>query len=139
MIPEELKQKIYRLQEYLGKLAPYIELANNQLTANEEKRVAMERWFQLVADEAFDINASLAYQLGGKIADSHKSTFYELVPLKVIDAELADQLAESAKIRNQLTHEYERLSAEQVVVSIKKYFALYQTYLEILITKFITT
>src|SRR3989338_7950103 len=91
------KKKVDRLQEYISKLAPYVALDTAELLKNEEKRAAMERWFQLMVDEAVDINASLAYQLGGKVADSYKSSFHELVPLGVIDNNFATQIAESAK------------------------------------------
>jgi uncharacterized protein YutE (UPF0331/DUF86 family) len=131
------KKKIDRLQEYMSKLAPYVELDTDVLLKNEEKRAAMERWFQLMVDEAVDINAFLAYQVGGKVADSYKSSFHELVTLSVIDASFAENIGDSAKIRNQMTHDYEKMQYADLIESMKKYFELYKEYVTIIVSKFI--
>ena len=68
----ELERKISLLREYVDKMAPYAELDSSELIRNEEKRAAMERWFQLMVDEAVDINTALAYQLSGKVSESYK-------------------------------------------------------------------
>lgn len=131
------KKKIDQLQEYISKVAPYVELDTDVLLKNEEKRVAMERWFQLMVDEAVDINAFLAYQVGGKVVDSYKSSFHELVPLIVIDASFAEKIADSAKIRNQMTHDYEKMQHIDLVEAMKKYFILYKEYVGIIVSKFL--
>jgi uncharacterized protein YutE (UPF0331/DUF86 family) len=130
------KKKVDRLQEYISKLAPYAILDTDLLLKNEEKRVAMERWFQLMVDEAVDINAFLVYQIGGKVADSYKSSFHELVPLSIIDSTFAEKIADSAKIRNQMTHDYEKLQYMELVESMKKNFELYKEYVKIIVSKF---
>lgn len=137
MINSELQKKIVLAQEYLAKLERYTKLSIEALRHDEEKRLAMERLFQLLVDEAVDINAALAYQLGGQIPESYKSTFYELVPLNVIDHDFAERIAESVRIRNELTHEYERLPSVTVIEEIKKFFPLYQEYARRLVEKFV--
>ncbi len=132
-----IQQKIRIFLGYMEDLAPYASLPLETLTNDKEKRTLAERYFQLMVDEAIDINAALAYQLGGKIADAYKSTFFELIPLGIIDQTFADSIAESAKVRNQLTHDYEKLSKEVVAASIQKYFALYKEYAKILTNKFL--
>lgn len=138
MIKPELEKRILRLRDYLEKLSPYVSLEQKKLLENDEKLLAMERLFLLVVDEAIDINAAIIYQLGGQIAESYKSTFHELVPLKVIDFELAEKIGESAKIRNQLTHDYEKLQKKDAIEAIKKFHPLFKEYLTILIEKFVT-
>lgn len=63
-------------------------------------------WFQLMVDEAVDINTALIYQLRGKVPDSYKSTFYELVSLDILEKSFAEKIAESVKVRNQMIHDY---------------------------------
>ena len=133
----ETQRKIRLLREYMDKLAPYAALSSDELLRNEEKRAAMERWFQLVVDEAVDINAVLAYQLGGRIPESHKSTFFELVPLNILKTDFAEKIAGSIKVRNQMTHDYEKVQHSELIASMKKYFELYKTYTRILIEKFL--
>ena len=137
MTNPELEKRILRMRDYLEKLAAYILLEQKELLKNDEKLLAMERLFLLVVDEAIDINAAIVYQMGGSIAESYKSTFYELVPLKIIDLELAEKIAESAKIRNQLTHDYDKLQKKDAVEAIKKFHPLFKEYLRVLIGKFV--
>ncbi|GEM_PF-2205349 len=141
MINEDVKKtldrKILLLQGYLAELQSYLILDNKQILDNKDKLYSIERIFQLVVDEAVDINAILIYQLGGTVPDSSKSSFYELVPLNIIDQDLADKIAESAKVRNQITHDYDKLSPDQVVISTRKFFELYKVYFKILVEKFI--
>ena len=137
MINPELKRKIGRLQDYTQALSGYVTMDQKKLLDNKEKLAAMERWFLLSVDEAIDINSTFIYQIGGQIAESYKSTFHELVPLKVIGLELAEKIAESAKIRNQLTHDYEKLQKKDAIEAIKKFYPLYKEYLTILIGKFV--
>ncbi|MEK7081971.1 MAG: HepT-like ribonuclease domain-containing protein [Patescibacteria group bacterium] len=137
MINPELEKKVLRLQEYMDTLFVYVLLDTQSILKNKEKLFAMERAFLLTVDEAIDINAAIVYQIGGSIADSYKSTFYELASLKIIDLELAEKLADSAKIRNQLTHDYEKLQKKDAVEAMKKFHPLFKEYLRILIEKFI--
>lgn len=132
-----LEEKILLLQKYFNKLTTYLSLTNEELLNNEDKRLAMERLFQLVVDESVDINGIIVYQLGGTIPDSLKSSFYELVPLKIVEREFAEKISESAKIRNQMTHDYEKLTEEQIIVSIRKFHEMYLEYTKILVEKFI--
>lgn len=137
MINAELRRKIDQCQEYFEKLFVYVALDSGELLNNEEKRLAMERLFLLMVDEAVDVNSALAYQIGGRIAESYKSTFHELVSLKLLELDFAEKIAESAKIRNQLTHDYEKLQKAASVEAIKRFYPLYKEYLRILIERIV--
>lgn len=65
------------------------------------------------------------------------TNFHELVPLKVINLELAEKIGESAKIRNQLTHDYEKLQKKNAIEAMKKFHPLYKEYLLVLIKKLV--
>ena len=132
-----LGNKILLLQKYVKELEPYVAIPDDGLIKNKDKRLAMERMFQLVVDESIDINGILAYQLGGTIPDSLKSSFYEIVPLGIIDLGFADKIADSAKIRNQMTHDYDKLTDGEVITSVKKFYDMYLIYIKVLVKKFI--
>lgn len=138
MVHPQIQEKIRIFIGYMEDLAPYALLPIGELVSSKEKLTIAERYFQLMVDEAIDINAALAYQLGGKIADAYKSTFFELASLGILDDKFAESLAESAKIRNQLTHDYDKLSKRVVAESIKKFFDMYKEYAKILTEKFLT-
>lgn len=134
---KEIERKIGLLREYVDKLAPYAALDSLDLIKNEEKRAAMERWFQLMIDEAVDINTALMYQLRGKVPDSYKSTFYELVSLNILEKSFAEKIAESVKVRNQMIHDYERIQHSELIERMKDFYEPYKTYTRILIEKFL--
>lgn len=135
-VHRDIQRKIKLLQEYLEAFLPYVAL-DAPAFQNFEKQATMERLFMLMVDEAIDINAALAYQLGGKIAESNRSTFLELVPVGIIDEPFAIRIGESVKIRNQLAHDYEKLQKSAAVEAMKKFAEPYKEYTALLISKFI--
>jgi len=139
MMQSETIRKIWLLQDYLNTLVPYTQLSTDELLRNLDKRSAMERFFILMADEAFDVNSALAYQLGNKIPESNRSTFYEVVELGIITREFADQISLSARTRNHLVHEYEKIQKSALIEDMKKFTELYKEYVKILIDKFVPT
>lgn len=137
MTQKDTIRKINILREYLNTLIPYTLIPTVELISNLEKLATMERYFLLMADEAFDVNSALAYQLGDKIPESNKSTFYEIADLKIITREFADKISLSAKTRNQLVHDYEKVQKSVLIEEMKKYVELYKEYTKILIEKFV--
>jgi uncharacterized protein YutE (UPF0331/DUF86 family) len=137
MIQKDTIRKIGILQDYLNTLIPYAVISTVELLDNPEKLAAMERYFLLMADEAFDVNSTLAYQLGNKIPESNKSTFYEIANLGIISREFADEISLSAKTRNNLVHDYEKVQKSTLIEEMKKYTELYKKYVKILIEKFV--
>lgn len=133
----EIIKKIEKANEYLQTLLPYSLLSDDELLQNLEKQATFERYFQLLADEVFDVNSSLAYQLGNKIPDSNKSTFYEVAELRLVETEFANRIAESAKTRNRLTHDYDKVQKIELIHEIKKFVPLYTEYLKTLSVKLI--
>lgn len=137
MIQKDTIRKISILQDYLNTLVPYTMISITELLDNPEKLAAMERYFLLMTDEAFDVNSALAYQLGNKIPESNKSTFYEIADLKIISREFADEISLSAKTRNNLVHDYEKVQKSTLIEEMKKYTELYKKYVKVLIKKFV--
>lgn len=132
-----IQRKIQLLQEYFSRVREYAQIDTPIIVANPEKQAAMERYFLLMVDEAVDINGALAYQIGNKIPETNRSTFIELAALGVVDEQLALQLGESVKIRNQLAHGYEKLQKTDAVDAMKKFVEMYHIYLKTLIQKYI--
>ena len=133
----ELKRKIQRLQGYFNDLSPYLNIDTDGLLGNKEKLASMERFFQLMADEAFDANSAIAYQLGNEIPESNRSTFLALSDLGVLEKDFAEKIAGSAKVRNDIIHDYEKLQKKKLIEDIKKFAELYKEYIKILILRFV--
>ncbi len=137
MINVEIKRRIDLLQGYIEKVSVYTDLS--EIAKNEEKQAAMERWFLLMVDEAIDINSALVYQLGGKIPESARESFLGLVDIKVIDSDFANKISESIRVRNELTHDYEKRQKSLVIGNMIKFIELYKKYAKILIDKYVNT
>lgn len=132
----EIIKKIDLLREYLIELRPYVVLDAEAILANKEKILSMERLFQLAVDEAADINSYIAFQVLDKVPESYQSSFHVLSEGKILDQELVDRISESARIRNQIVHDYEKLQKKDGIEAIKKFFPLYEKYLDALVRKF---
>lgn len=132
----EIVSKLNLLREYLQDLKPYVALGTETILSNKEKVLSVERLFQLVVDEAADINSYVAYQVLDKVPESYRSSFHVLSESRILDQELIDAISESAKIRNQIVHDYEKLQKKDGVEAIKKFFPLYEKYLDVLVRKF---
>ena len=136
-VRKTIEKKISIMQEYMGDLQSYVVLSDESIVNNKDKLYSMERVFQLLVDEAVDINALLAYNLGGNIPDTLRSSFFEIVPLGIIDRQFAEKISESAKIRNQMTHDYDKLTKQEVINAIKKFYDIYGIYVKIVVNKFV--
>ena len=134
----EIIIKLNTLREYLNNLRAYVLLDTDILLKNKEKILAMERLFQLSVDEAIDINAYVAYQITDTVPESYKSSFHTLIDAAILDREFVEEISGSAKVRNQIIHDYEKLQKRDTIELIKKFFPLYEKYQDILAKKFIS-
>ncbi len=131
-----IKTKISKFTEYMSKLQAYVATPTDDILRNEEKRLSMERLFQLVVDEAIDINTALSYQISKRVSDSYRSSFYDLADSGAIEQNFAAKIAESTKVRNQIVHDYEKLEYREMIENIKKFYVLYEEYGKIIVNKY---
>lgn len=133
----EIKRKIQRLHGYWSDLSPYLAMDADALLSNKEKLASMERFFQLLADEAFDTNGAIAYQLGNQLPESNRSTFLALSDLNILDKSFAEKIASSAKVRNDIIHNYEKIQKKKLIAEIKHFAELYKEYIKTLTERFV--
>src|SRR3989344_7182419 len=105
-----IEQKLQLLQGYMKELEKYVTLDTDMIAGDIEKLRSMERSFQLMVDEAIDINAVLAYQLGNTVPDAYKSTFYDLVPIKILELPFVERISESSRVRDEVMQDYEKIT-----------------------------
>lgn len=129
MHQQEIKRKIDKLRSYLEELKPFLISDTAVLLQDKIKVRAIERLFQLIVDEAVDINMLLITDSQAENPENYRSTFYALVNLKVLDNNLAGRISESAKLRNQLVHKYEEVQEKEMIEKIKKFTEMYEEYL----------
>ncbi len=94
---------------------------------------AAERNFQLIVDLASDCNTHILTELGKRTPDSYRQSFTELEKANVLPKELAGILAESARLRNILVHEYDfEEDYKRFYDSAKKFSPAYREYMSVI-------
>ena len=132
----EIKRKVDILRSYLEEMDRFLVVSDKDILADDMKLRAIERVFQLIVDEAVDINTLILADAVSQSPESYKSTFFMLADEKIIDRDLSEKISGSAKIRNQIVHDYEKISESDLIQKIKKFQPIYKEYLAVLIKKY---
>lgn len=88
-------------------------------------------------DEAVDINTLIIADSTQESPENYRSTFYGLSELGLLDHTFADTISFSAKLRNQIVHDYDKVQRSVMIEDIKKFILLYEKYIATLIEKFV--
>lgn len=120
---ERIKKLLIELEQFL--IAPFEDFKKNEVLI-----LASERKFQLIVDLASDINAQILIERGRPTPDSYRQSFLDLAKEGIIDKELAEKLALTARLRNILVHEYDfEEDYEKFYQAAKVSLPAYQQYL----------
>lgn len=121
---EQIKELVNELERLLN---VSLELFIKDLVAVR----ASERNFQLAVDIASDINTHILIERGGKTPDTYRESFIALEKEDILPHELAQQLVESAKVRNILVHEYDfEDDYEKFYYAARSHIPAYRQYIE---------
>ncbi|TSC77452.1 MAG: hypothetical protein G01um101429_1049 [Parcubacteria group bacterium Gr01-1014_29] len=133
MSHEFIEKKLEQVRVLLGELDT---LLKKPFDAFEKEFVtvrAAERNFQLIVDLASDCNTHILMELGHKTPDSYRQSFIELEKVGVLPRELTRILAESARLRNILVHEYDfEEDYKKFYDSAKEFSPAYRAYIRVL-------
>src|SRR3989344_3125802 len=66
-----------------------------------------ERNFQLIVEQASDINNHILLEEGKEAPDSYRESFIKIEKLGLIDSKVSKDLEKSVRLRNILIHEYD--------------------------------
>lgn len=101
-------RKIKLIQEDLSRLEKLSGYTFEQMTDDDVKLSAAERYLERIIMRAIDVNQHVISTLarGDERVRGYEDTFYVLAELGVYDQTFAKQIAPSAGLRNRLVHEY---------------------------------
>lgn len=94
------------LRSYMKKLSRFEHLTKEDLLANEDRRVMIERYFQLSCEVVLDIANLLNAEFRFRPANDAKESIIILGEEGVLKKEFANQFAPMAGFRNILVHDY---------------------------------
>jgi len=132
---EGISKKLAGMTRRLNLLSAYQSLTFNEYLQNEDRQAAIERFLEIIIQAAIDINKMLLKQaLGVKLTrNSENFTNAEVFILigehGFIPRELAEQLAESGRFRNVLTHLYDDIIPEKAYDALQKSLVQYPEYI----------
>jgi uncharacterized protein YutE (UPF0331/DUF86 family) len=137
MSQSEIIRKVNRLKEYIDSFSEFSSNLSTEQVLSNEKRSALERAFQLIVDEAIDINSAITYIKSGKVSDSYRSTFTDLAELGVIPDDFSTKISQAAFLRNSIVHDYEKMDKAKTLASMMAFHKLFQEYLAMIIENFV--
>lgn len=129
--PDSVTQKLESMRDALELLHRTGMPSADDLGGDGLLRAAVERLLMRLVDRAVAINLHVSGALGGTTERDYRASFGAAAEVGVLPAELAEELADSAGMRNVLVHEYVRVDLEQVAAAIPRSVDGYERYVEI--------
>lgn len=136
-MPEIFSKKISLLKDYLKELENFLTKCRGDGKSDAAVYFSIERLFQLMVDEAVDLNALILEKEKKPFPETNQATFETLADIGAISKELYPKIAGSVGLRNRLVHRYETVQREVLVKEVEKYLAVYKEYLAVIIGKFL--
>jgi uncharacterized protein YutE (UPF0331/DUF86 family) len=108
------QSKLADLRQHLAELRALFATANPGFGDQEEKWRAVERVIEVVVEAGIDVAGLLITLHAARPPQVSKATFHGLVPLRIVNTDLADRLADHVGLRNRFVHEYEVVGPSEV-------------------------
>lgn len=102
------------IQDELRDLGEYYAMTYDIYRQNKKSRREVERLIENIMNAVIDVAKILLAGEGSRIPSSYRDIFIKLSDLGMVDKEMATTLAENARARNILAHEYLDLNWEVV-------------------------
>ena len=123
-------RKLNNIKKYLKQLQKYADVDLAEYQKSFDQQMVVERLLHLLIESAIDINMHLVVSDGQPPPETYYDSFLELAEIGAIPANLAEQLAPSAGLRNRLVHDYDDLNSAIIHGAIDFALTLYSQYLE---------
>ena len=119
------------IEEKLQQLNRFGRISLDDYLGNSDQRLIIERLLELIIQSAIDINKHIVTKgLRLKFPSESKESFILLFQNNILSKELAQNLADSAGLRNVLAHQYLEINDTIVYESIAKALTQYPRYLQ---------
>lgn len=135
---EEFSKKIGLIQDYLSQLERYLASCSSGTRPPDSTIFSVERLFQLMVDEAVDVNTLILEKEKQPLPDTNQGTFEALADIGIVPQALHSRIAGSVGLRNRLVHRYETVQRSVLLREVPKYTAAYKEYLALVIRKYLS-
>lgn len=124
------QQKLQLMLDLLADLDRHGDPSGDELRANRDLRLIVERVLTQLVDLAVACNGLLARALAHRRPTGYRDSFLVLGDAGVLPAELMVRLAPSAGMRNLLTHEYGSIDLDIVATAVPDARRDFRAYVE---------
>ena len=111
---DRVLRRLERLEQLLLALEAARAEGREALDGDVRQELHVEHALQLAIQSCIDVGAHLVSELGLPTPDDYRQIFEALSKAQLIDAGLAERLAEAAGLRNLLVHEYVDIDLDKV-------------------------
>ena len=130
MSKEFVFKKLRQIANLIEELDGFLDVSFSKFSKNRANIRASERNFQLIVEQASDINSHIALESGSNTPDTYKESFKEMEKLGILNNKITKDLMASAKLRNILIHEYDFDQDNFIFYkSVKKFIPIYKEYI----------
>lgn len=127
---EVVQVRLARIRQLLGDLRDIGEVTVDRLDGEAVVRYAVERVLTAVVDLAVSVNAHIAGAVNGEGPLQYAESFRAATSAGAIPADLAEELAPSAGMRNLLVHQYLDVDPARVAEAAALAPAAYDRYVQ---------
>lgn len=104
--PDVVDARLRSMEPLLARLGQLREVTGEQLDADLDLRLVVERILTVLVDTAASVNSHVVTASGLPAPTGYRATFGSAAEVGLITVELAGRIAPSAGLRNLLTHRY---------------------------------
>lgn len=128
MSREVILRKLDLIIAEIKKLKTISEISLKEYLADYKNYYTAERILEKIIAAGIDINIQIASSKGEKIPDTYYESFMMMAKLKILPPAFARLIADSAKMRNKIAHEYEDIEQDIIYGSLKEAVKEYTKY-----------
>ena len=130
MFKEFVQKKLKQMTQLISEMELFLDVSFLEFKKKISSVRAAERNFQLIVEQACDINNHILLENGLETPDTYKASFVGLEKIGILENKISKELVKSANLRNILIHEYDFDQDNFIFYkSVKKFLPVYKEYI----------
>ena len=121
-------RKLADLEQYLAQIGEYADITVTQYSADWKTQRVVERTLQMMIETCVDIAGHIISDKNFRIPTSYADTFKVLHEENILNKNLCAAMERTAKFRNIIVHQYDKVDAEIVVKILQKHLENFSSY-----------
>ena len=121
-------RKLADLEQYLVQIGEYADITVTQYSEDWKTQRVVERTLQMMIETCVDIAGHIISDKNFRIPTSYADAFKVLHEENILSKNLCASMERTAKFRNIIVHQYDKIDAEIVVNILQKHLEDFSSY-----------